>query len=307
LIRKLRFLLESLAFGTLLRIAGLVPRRILLGLGSLGGMLFYCFDARHRRIGLDNLAMAFGEHLEPRGARRILRACWRHFGRITLDSLAFPRLGRESVGKLVHYEGLEHLSAAYERGKGVLLFSGHFGHWELTALMQGFLGYPLALVTRPLDNPRLERLLARLRGGSGNRIIHKRNAVREILKALQSKIGVAIVIDQDALDGGIFVPFFGRPASTTPTLGLLAVRTGAAVLPTFSLPNPDGSYRIVYEPVIDWESTGNRDDDVRRLTEHCTAIIERWVRKHPELWLWIHRRWKTQPQETTNGNPESGH
>lgn len=301
MIRKLRFLVEAVVFRILLRVASVVPRRLLLGLGSAGGTLFYLFDVRHRRIGCSNLALAFGEDLAPRDARRILRACWRHFGRITLDALAFTRLGKDSIGTLVHYEGIEHLRDAYERRKGVLLFSGHFGHWELTALMQGFLGYPLALVTRPLDNPQLERLLARLRGCSGNRIIHKRNAVREMIRAVQSRIGVAIVIDQDARDNGIFVPFFDRPASTTPTLALLAIRSGAAVLPTFSVPNADGSYRIVYEPVVEWESTGDRDEDVRQLTQRCTAIIERWVRKHPELWLWMHRRWKTRPTEESSG------
>jgi KDO2-lipid IV(A) lauroyltransferase len=149
-------------------------------------------------------------------------------------------------------------------------------------------------------------LLARLRGGSGNRIAHKRDAVREMLRALRQEIGVAIVIDQDARDAGIFVPFFGRPASTTPTLGLLAVRTGAAILPTFSVPNPDGSYRIVYEPEVTWQASGDRDTDVYEVTARCTAIIEKWVRKHPELWLWMHRRWKTRPPGPSTSDPKHG-
>jgi len=299
--RRLRFLFEGLAFGALVRAARIMPRRWLLATGSLAGYLGYWLDPRHRRVGADNLKLAFGDELVPGEARRIQRACWRHFGRITLDALGFPRLDACATGRVVHYEGLEHLRAAYEKGRGVLLFSGHFGHWELTALMQGYLGYPLVLVTRPLDNRRLEPLLARLRGGSGNRIVHKRDAVREMLRALREKIGVAIVIDQDARDGGIFVPFFDRPASTTPTLGLLAVRTGAAVLPTFSVPNPDGSYRIVYEPEVTWQPSGDRDTDVLELTATCTAIIEKWVRRHPELWLWMHRRWKTRPPRDERG------
>jgi KDO2-lipid IV(A) lauroyltransferase len=163
--------------------------------------------------------------------------------------------------------------------------------------MQGFLDLPLALVARPLDNPWLEQLLARLRGLSGNRVIHKRRAVREILRVLREAQGIAIVLDQDARRDGIFVPFLGRPASTTPTLALVALRTGACVVPTYSLPHEDGSYTVVYEPEVEVGSTGDLEADVRRLTAECTAHIERWVRERPELWLWMHRRWKTRPPE----------
>jgi KDO2-lipid IV(A) lauroyltransferase len=292
---ELRYRFEAALFATLVQVARLVPRRVLLGLGAWAGDLGYLLDRRHRRIGLENLALAYGDELSPVRARRLLRDCWRHFGRITLDTLCFPRFGPETVDHLIHYEGLEHVRNAYAKNKGVLIFTAHFGHWELTGLMQGYLGLPLALVTRPLDNPHLERMLARTRGLSGNRIIHKRSAVREILKTLHAGSGVAIVIDQDARGAGVFVPFFGRLASTTPTLALLALRTGAAVVPSFSVPNPDGTYRVIYEPKVEVRSSGDRDADVLRLTAECTAIIERWVRAHPELWLWMHRRWKTRP------------
>lgn len=292
---NLRSLLETWAFGLLMALTRVVPRSALLRLGSLIGWLGYRLDRRHRRIALENVRSVYGGSVQPAEARRLVRACWRHFGRITVDTLACHRMSRDRLERIVQYEGLQHLRAAYARGRGVLVFSGHFGHWELTALMQGYAGLPLALVTRPLDNPRLERLIARFRERSGNRVIHKRNAVREMVRALRSGIGVAIVIDQDARGAGVFVPFLGRPASTTPTLATLALRTGAAVVPTFSVPLPDGSYRIVYEPEVPVVDTGDRDRDVLELTATCTAIVERWVRGHPELWLWMHRRWKTAP------------
>lgn len=293
--KPLRFWIEAAIFRLLLHSARFCPRRLLLAGGSLAGRLGYLFDRRHRRIAFDNLALAYGPELGRARARRIVRACWRHFGRITFDTLCFSRFDRESARRIVRYEGLDHIRNAYAKGKGVLLFSGHFGHWELTAMMQGFLGLPLALVTRPLDNPRLERLLAELRGRSGNRLIHKRRGVRQMLAALREGIGVAIVIDQDARRHGVFVPFFGRLASTTPTLALLALRSGAAVVPTYSIPQPDGSYLVVYEPEVEVLATGNRLDDRKRITEQCTEILERWVRRDPELWLWMHRRWKTRP------------
>lgn len=293
--RTLRFRIEAIAFNLLLGGARVLPRRALLALGSIAGRLGYMLDGRHRRVALDNLRLAYGEALDATARRRIARDCWRHFGRITFDTLACYRMERAQVQALAEYEGLEHLRRAYARGRGVLLFSGHFGHWELTALLQGWLDMPLALVTRPLDNPQLEALLAEVRGRSGNLVVHKRRAVREMLKALRRGIGVAIVIDQDARGDGIFVPFFDRPASTTPTLGLLAVRSGAAVVPTYSLPLADGRYRIVYEPEIVVTQSGDVAADVAGLTACCTEVIERWVRQYPELWLWMHRRWKTQP------------
>jgi KDO2-lipid IV(A) lauroyltransferase len=296
-VKRLRFAVEAWGFRALLALARLLPRRVLLAAGSLAGSVGYLADGRHRRIALQNLRAAYGPERDDRELRRIARSCWRHFGRITLDTLSFPRLHAGAIGRIVHYDGIEHIRGAYARGRGVVLFSGHFGHWELVALMQGFLGLPLALVARPLDNPELERMLARLRTLSGNRIIPKRRGVREMLRALERGEGVAIVLDQDAREAGLFVSFFGRPASTTPTLALLALRSGAAIVPTYAVPGPDGAYRIVYEPEIAVQPTGDREADVRRITEACTARLESWVRRHPDLWLWMHRRWKTVPPE----------
>jgi len=293
---KLRFQLETAVFRLTIGLARVLPRRLLLALGGFAGELGWLFDGRHRRIALDNVRMAYGDTISPAEAHRLVRRCWRHFGRISVDLLRFERYGPETLEK-IRFEGLDHIRAAYARGRGVLVFSGHFGHWELNALMQGYLGLPLALVTRPLDNPRLEELLAKIRSSSGNQVLHKRNAVRAMRKALSQGVGVAIVIDQDAHADGVFVPFFGRPASTTPTLAVLALRTGAAVVPTFSVAGPDGTYVVHYGPEVRVESTGDRNEDIRRVTAECTAIIEQWVRRHPEMWLWMHRRWKTPPPE----------
>lgn len=293
----LRFRFETAVFATWMALARIVPRAALRCAGAAAGQAGYLLDARHRGVALDNLRLAYGDALAPAEARRIARACWRHFGRVTLDSLSFIRMNGRSLQRIVRIEGLEHVRAAYARGNGVLIFSGHFGHWELTALMQGYLDLPLALVARPLDNPGLEAMLARLRERSGNRVIHKRNAVREMIRALRRGIGVAFMIDQDARGDGVFAPFFGRPASTTPTLALLALRTGAPVVPVFCVPGHGGTYRIVYEPEVRVEGTGDRGADVLRITTQCNEILERWVRRRPELWLWMHRRWKTRPPD----------
>lgn len=293
--KRLRFAVETAAGATLLAAGRMLPRRALRGIGALAGELAYRLDRRHTRVALANLEAAFGASMGPAERRRIARACWRHYGRIATDAAAFPRLGPDDVGTLVRYEGLEILREAYATGKGVLVISGHFGHWELTAYMQGFLGCPMLMITRTMENPRLEAMLARVRRGSGNVVCSKERAIRESLKALGRGIGVAVMIDQDARGSGIFVPFFGRPASTVPTVGMMHLRTGAVVVATFSYPEPDGGWRVVYERVEPGPPTGDRDADVLRITERTTALLERKIRERPELWMWMHRRWKTPP------------
>jgi KDO2-lipid IV(A) lauroyltransferase len=295
LVRRIRSAAQTAAVGSLIGLARWLPRPWLLGLGSAVGELAYRLDRKHTRVAIKNLTLAFGDALSPSDRRRIARDCWRHYGRITADAAAFHRLGPQDIGKRIRYEGLEALRAAHAEGKGVLLISGHFGHWELTAYMQGFLGYPLLMITNPLDNPRVEAMFAGLRAGSGNEIVPKANAVRASLRALARGIGVAVMIDQDARGSGIFVPFFGRLSSTIPTVGTMHLRTGAAVVATFSYPEADGGWRIDYERLTFPGLTGDRDSDVRRITSETTALLEARIRARPELWLWMHRRWKTPP------------
>jgi len=295
LTRRLRAASENLAATCLLTLARWLPRPWLLSIGSTAGALADRFDRRHTSVALKNLELAFGDALSPDQRRRIVRACWRHYGRITCDAAAFHRLSSEDIGRRIRYEGLEHLRAAHGEGKGVLLVMGHFGHWELVAYMQAFLGYPLVGITNPLANPRLEAILESLRSGSGNVAIPKEGALRGVLRALARGMGVVVMIDQDARESGIFVPFFGRMSSTIPTVGTLHLKTRAAVIAAFSYPEPDGGWRIVYERLSFPGLTGDRERDVRRITAETTALLEARIRERPELWLWMHRRWKTPP------------
>jgi KDO2-lipid IV(A) lauroyltransferase len=300
-VSRLRQWAEAAGVGGAYLLASLLPRRARLALGAFLGAVAGRLDRRHTAIARDNLARAYGSDLKDRELLRILRACWRHFGRITLDALAFRRITADDVGRTLVFEGEDNARAAYALGRGVLVFSAHFGHWEAGAILFGKIGLPFAVITRPLDNPILETLLAHLRRETGNAVIHKRRAVRETMKALARGSGVAILIDQDAREDGVFVPFFGRPASTTPTLAMLALRTGAPVVPVFARVEPDGRIVVRVEPPVAIEPTSDRDADVLRVTAECTAVVERWVRRHPEQWLWMHRRWKTRPPAETDG------
>jgi KDO2-lipid IV(A) lauroyltransferase len=283
----------------LLGLARWLPRRWLLALGTATGELAYRFDRRHTQVALNNLTLAFGDALSDDDRRGIARACWRHYGRITADAAAFHRLRPSDIGTRMRYEGLEELRAAHAEGRGVLLVMAHFGHWELTAYMQGFLGYPILGMTKTMANPRVEAMLAKVRSGSGNIPVPKEGGVRASLRGLARGSSVAVMIDQDARSSGIFVPFFGRLSSTISTVGTMHLRTGAAIIAAFSYPESNGGWRIVYERLRFPDLTGDTERDVRRITADTTALLEARIRERPELWLWMHRRWKTPPPAAT--------
>jgi KDO2-lipid IV(A) lauroyltransferase len=296
--RSLRNWLEAGLVYLTLALLRLFPRRFRLAMGKFLGLCLHALSPRHRRMALANLDRAFSDRLPEKEKARIARASFAHLGLLLCDSLTFSRLDPKRLDRIAVYEGLEIVREAYSRGKGVFVFSGHYGNWEMVALLQGYLGLPLAMVTRPLDNPYLESRLLRYRTLSGNRVIHKRGAAREILRAIRQGWGVAIVIDQNVRgEDGIFVDFFGTSASTTPALATLAIKTEAPIVPVFGIPLPDGRYRIRYLPEVEYRRTGDTKRDIQELTQICTRIIEEQVRREPEYWVWMHRRWRTRPPD----------
>jgi len=287
-----------------LGILALLPRRTGLLCGRLLGRIFYLLSPSHRRIALANLCRALPGATDDASRVRIARAAFAHVGMICADAAYFPRILRRPTESTAVYEGTEHLRAAAALGRGVLVFSGHFGHWELVALLQHRLGVPMAMVVRPLDNPGFDRYLSRLRALSGNRILPKRAAARGVLRALRDRLGVALLIDQNVRgEGGVFVDFFGAPASTTPSLATFALKSGAPVVPVFSYPQPDGRLRIVYRPALHPQRRGTLQEDILEFTTTCTRILEEEIRRHPELWFWMHNRWRTRPPEEAATRP----
>ena len=192
----------------------------------------------------------------------------------------------------VTFEGEERVLAAHAQGKGVLLFTGHFGFWEINALVHAVELYPMSVLARPLDNPLLHHLLESTRMKTGNSVIYRRGAIRRVLRALEANQGVAMLIDQhiQTVDA-VYVDFFNRPAATTSALAALALRTGAPVVPVFALPLPGGRFRMVYEHPVD-PPPADDPDAIREFTQRCTDVLEMYVRRYPELWLWMHRRWR---------------
>jgi len=294
----IRSLVEVSLLRGLFGLLSILPRRARLAVGRLLGLALYAAVPRLRRMARANLDRAFGESKTAQEKSRISRASFIHLGRLLCDTPSFREVRPDRLDQYAVFEGLEHLRAAYAKGRGVFVFSGHYGNWEIVALIQGYLGLHLAMVTRPLDNHRLERMLAEYRTLSGNQVIHKRGAAREMLRAIRRGWGVAIVIDQNVRgEDGLFVDFFGTPASTTPGLATLALKTEAPVIPAFGIPLPDGRYCVRYLPEVSLPRTGDTRQDILSLTQHCTRIIENQIRAEPEHWVWMHRRWRTRPRE----------
>ncbi len=294
---RLRRLLEYALLRAVALMAALLPARAVLAVGRGLGVLAWACDARHRRVAEENLRRAFSPALDERACRDLSRRTFERFGEAVAELFLFPRIARSRPEEWAEVHGFDHLRAALAAGDGALVTSGHFGNWELVALVQSRLGVPMALVGRPLDNPWLERWLAGLRSLGGNRVVPKRRALREVLPALGRGEAVALVIDQNVRgEGGVFVDFFGRPASTSAALGLLALKRGSPIVPVFSVPIGGGRHRIEYEePILPRRDAPDRRAEVQRLTREATARLEARVRRHPELWLWMHERWRTRP------------
>lgn len=255
---------------------------------------------RRRTILRRNLETAFPEA----GAAEIdalARGSAEALGVSLAEFLEVASLSGEEIRRRIEVEGEENLRAARALRRGVFLLSAHLGGWELGAIRAGMLGEPIAPVVRPLDNPLLERELSRRRTRFGNRPISKRDAARDVLRALRRRETVAILIDQNVLPKeAVFVPFFGRLAATTPALARFQIATGAPVVPVFTWPQGGGRYRLIFESPIyaeEFQADPDRDAAVRRATARYMAVTEAAIRKEPSAWLWAHDRWRTRPPE----------
>jgi KDO2-lipid IV(A) lauroyltransferase len=289
-----RHRLEFVLIRALRAVLSWLPHRLVRGCGAVAGLLFYAVDRKHRRVALTNLAQAFPMRSASE-SRAIARAMFRHFGRLLFEMLKFSTLSPAQMLKRVEFEGEDLARLAYAQGRGVLFFTGHFGFWELHAMVHGLQLQPIGVLARALDNPYLNMLLEEVRGRSGNTVIYRQGAVRRVLKTLAAGQGVALLIDQHMHSAdAIWVDFFERPAATTSTLAALALRTGAPVVPVFALPIRGGRYRMIYEHAVE-PPEAEAPDAIREFTQRCTDVLEMYVRKYPELWLWMHRRWRDAP------------
>jgi KDO2-lipid IV(A) lauroyltransferase len=289
--------LEYAAAWPFIKILGILPRPLARAFAIGIGWTVYLLHVRLRRAGMRNLALAFPEKSEAERAR-ILRGEFTSLGRQLAELCQFPRYTLENVEQVVVYDGPENFERAYARGKGVLFLTAHFGGWELSAFAHSLHGHWLHVVMRPMDNPYLDRLVQSYRMMHGNKLVDKDDFVRGLLAAMKAGETVGILMDTNMTPPqGVFVDFFGIPACTASGLARIALRTDAAVVPGFTIWDEKlGKYRLRFDPALELIRTGDLEADIVANTQMFTRVIEDYVRKYPEQWLWVHRRWKTRPE-----------
>ena len=293
----MRHKLEFALLWLVVRTLGLLPRWLARALAINLALLVYLLHGRLRRVGLRNLELAFPE-MAAGERRRILRGVFVSLGRQLAELCRFPSYTKDNVNRVVIYDGFENFDRARARGKGVLFLTGHLGGWELSSFVHSLQGNPLMIVMRGLDNPYVDGLVQSFRTMHGNTVVDKDNSVRGLLGAMKDGGTVGILMDTNMTPPqGVFVDFFGIPACTASGLARIALKTDAAVVPGFCVwDSVLRRYRLRFDPMVELMRTGDLEADIVANTARFTAKIEEFVRKYPEQWLWVHRRWKTRPE-----------
>jgi KDO2-lipid IV(A) lauroyltransferase len=292
----MRHRLEFWLVVAVVRVLGRLPRVVARGCAGVLASAFYHFHKRLRRVGMRNLELALPE-LDAARREAILRGVYRHLGWQLVEFCRMPRYTADSLRDWARIEGQENYAAASARGKGVLVITGHLGAWELSSFYHSLMGHPMDMVIRRLDNRLLDNFVNGIRCMHGNHVLPKDDFGRGLLTAMRAGKTVGILMDTNLmLPHGSFVDFFGVPASTGTGLAHIARKTGAAVLPGFMLwEKAEQRYVLHFGPEVEIPHTDDVAADILEGTQRCTAAIEQWIRRYPDQWLWIHRRWKTRP------------
>jgi Kdo2-lipid IVA lauroyltransferase/acyltransferase len=290
-----RHQLEVAVARSLLKLLGGLPHRVARGICGVLAVLCYAFWPRLRRVGLFNLRLAFPDW-NDRKRRRVLKAEFRNLGRMLADFAHFPRLNRNNIERLIIYDGFENYDEARKQGKGILYLTAHFGNWELGSFAHGVYGYPCNFIVREMDNPQMDELINGYRCASGGQAIKKGEFARQVLAAFGRGEAVGVLIDQNMLAGeGIFVDFFGRPASTTTGPARVARKAGVPIILGLVIWDSKlKKYRLRFDR-IDWIKRADPEEEIAVNTANFTRRIEQYIRRYPDQWLWVHRRWKTRP------------
>ena len=279
-----------------LKLLGLLPRAAARFVGASFAWMAYRLRRPLRRAALANLEIAFPEWSEKKREEVIGRMI-QQVGWLAGEFSQLPKYSRANIEQIVVIDGFENFDAAKRLAKGVLFLTGHMSAWELSSFAHALYGYPLHFLVRPVANRKVDSLINGYRCLSGNRPIDKNKSARAILKVLGEAGTVGILMDHNtSLDEGIFVNFFGVPASTSSGLARLALRTDAAVVPGFLIwDTARRKYRLRFEKAVELARTGDEEADVIENTQRFTRVIEEHVRQYPDQWLWVHKRWKTRP------------
>lgn len=265
-------------------------------LGKILGTSIAVLPIHRNAISLDNIQQSFGDSMGSSEIKRLYYRVFVHFGQMFFEIPHIIRLNHGNIDKYVSFEGEEHLLQALKIGKGVFMFTGHFGNWELMSAAIALRYGPMAVVVRPADSPPIDRVITELRSRFGTEMIPKQRGMKSIFSALKKNKIVGILLDQN-VDWymGVFVNFLGRWACVNKGLALMALRRQTPVIPVFSVRKKDGRYAVIFGDSVKLINTGDKTRDVEENTALFTGIIEKQIREHPDHWFWFHRRWKTRP------------
>jgi KDO2-lipid IV(A) lauroyltransferase len=275
----------------------LLPRRLTLGLMRTLGRLAYLVAAGPRRRAMAHLKMAYGNEKSPAEIRRLTRRVFIHFATAAADFILLPLIIERGINRLVAATGTEHLDRAFASGKGLLMITCHFGNWEILGAWLARNNYRMSVVGTTLFDPRLDRILVETRNRAGYTNIARGKGTRDIIRTLKKGEAVGMLIDQDTKTDGVFVDFFGLPAYTPTGPAVLARRLNLPIIPIFAYLKDDLTYRIECLPPLDLVKTDNEAEDILVYTRKCSEAYEAMIRRFPEQWVWMHKRWKTRPEQ----------
>ena len=281
-----------------------LPRSVALALGGWLGHLVYWFASQHRKLACEHLKQSLDISDDHR-VKAIAKKCFENLGKTVIEFMQFPRMNPKQIQQYVKFEGIQHVENALAQGKGAIILTGHFGNWELLAASVTATVAPLTPIVRELRSRRLNAIVCSYREKAGYSTIDRNTGVRQALRCLKSNQLLGIVADVDTTVNGVFVDFFGRPAYTPYSPIAFALKTGAAILPSFIIRQPDGTHRAIIEPPLTLKRCDVKEKELVINTQKFTKIIESYIRKYPEQWIWMHERWKTRsetckPISTTN-------
>lgn len=274
-----------------------LPRQVAHGLLLRLGRLAFRLARKEREKTLRHLTWVYGREKSPQEIEALGRAVFEHFARAAADTIRMPLVLQQGINTLITSEGQEHLQAALSRGRGAIILTAHLGNWELMGAWIAQNGFPIKVVGRSAYDPRLDRLIVEGRNQAGYTNIARGKGTREIVRALHQNQCLGLLIDQDTSVEGVFVNFFNRPAHTASGPVILARKFGAAIIPSFIHLQPDGRYHVEFQPELELTTTADEEADIVTNTQKCSDAIERMVRRYPEQWVWMHERWKKQPQD----------
>ncbi|MFO7715725.1 lysophospholipid acyltransferase family protein [Desulfosarcina sp.] len=276
---------------------GMIPRRFAFTLAKIFGAIWFTVDKTHRSVALGNLTTAFGGEKTPGERMRVARAAFHNLALIPFEIGWSLDMSMDDFMRHCTINGQAHLRNARAKGKGVLILTLHMGNWELLPISYRFQGFNVSMVYRPLDFKPADRFFLQYRCRFGANPIHKKKSMRKVLDALRRKDCVGILLDQDSgLTAGVFADFFGQPACTNKGMALMALKTGAPVVPTY-LVRHGNRFEIHIEPEVPLIRTGDKERDIQENTRQYNQVMEAIIRRYPEQWLWVHRRWKNRPPD----------